>query len=196
MGHSKGNPFMVHPNEHTELNMFLDPLAVKTVFESSLDITLIPLGAQRSVSSFSEILQRLENASKTPEALFAHRLLSRIDDLQKVHHRYRHMDTFLGEILGAVVLANDQTTLKTTFQSKPIKVIADGVESRDGLILIDRKHGKTVKILQNVDSAAYYDLFANQLGVKEQSAVIGSFDEQRRVWSMPTNETEKTSQLI
>ncbi|KAF2311021.1 hypothetical protein GH714_019166 [Hevea brasiliensis] len=132
----KGNVLTVHSNEYREMNLYLDPLAAKIVFESSLDITLIPLNAQRNASSFSKILQRLGRTNKTPEALFAYRLLSRLYRLQQTHHRYHHMDTFLGEILGAVVLAGD-SFLNPILQIKPIKVLADGAESKDGQIVVD-----------------------------------------------------------
>lgn len=86
----KGNVPNIDLNDYTELNMFLDPLAAKTVFESSLDITLIPLGVQRRVSSFPEILERLRKMNTTPEALFAQRLLSRLYHLKETHRRYQH----------------------------------------------------------------------------------------------------------
>ncbi|KAF2287749.1 hypothetical protein GH714_002557 [Hevea brasiliensis] len=178
----KGNVLTIHSNEYTEMNIYLDPLAAKIVFESSLDITLIPLDAQRKTSSFSKILQKLRKTNRTPEALFALRLLSRLYRLQQTHHRYHHMDTFLGEILGAVVLAGDPL-LNPILQIKPIKVLAEGVESKDGQIVVDEKQGKLVKILESVDPVVYYDVFAMQLGVKNQSAVVGSFEEQRRMWS-------------
>ncbi|XP_057959765.1 nucleoside hydrolase 3 [Malania oleifera] len=181
----KGNVFTVPSNEYAEFNMFLDPLAAKTVFESGLNITLVPLGVQRRVSSFTKIIQKLLRINKTPEGAFARHLLSRLHSLQEKHHRYQHMDIFLGEILGAVILAGDHDRLNVTFHSRPIKITATGVESRDGQIFIDKKHGKLVKILERVDPSAYYDQFANRLGDKEQSAVLGSFDDQKRMWSTP-----------
>ena len=95
----------------------------------------------------------------------------------------------MGEILGAIFLAGDHPNLKPTLQEMPIKVIAEGVESTDGQILIDKKQGKFVKILKNVDPMAYYDLFADRLGDKKQSAVLGSYDEQRIMWNTPPNQT-------
>ncbi|MBA0841243.1 hypothetical protein Goarm_003744, partial [Gossypium armourianum] len=70
----------------------------------------------------------------------------------------------------------------------PIKVIAEGDESMDGQILIDNKQEKSVKVLKNVDTMAYYHLFADQMGDQNQSAVLGSYDEQRKMWSTPPNE--------
>ncbi|OVA11405.1 Inosine/uridine-preferring nucleoside hydrolase domain [Macleaya cordata] len=136
----KGNLFTVPSNKYAEFNMFLDPMAAKIVLESELDITLIPLDVQRQVSSFPKILKRLQLTKKTPEAVFGHRLLSRLYHLQRKHHRYQHMDTFLGEILGAVILAGDHQ-LNPTLQVKPIKVMATGDLSEDGQIVIDQKHG-------------------------------------------------------
>ncbi|RZC53205.1 hypothetical protein C5167_012054 [Papaver somniferum] len=180
-----GNLFSVPSNKYAEFNMFLDPTAAKTVLESELDITIIPLDVQRQVCSFPEILKRLKLTKNTPEAVFTHRLLSRLCRLQRKHHRYHHMGTFLGEILGAVFLAGDQH-LNSTCVVKPVKVLATGDLSKDGQIIIDEKHGKPVKIVESVDNQKYYAAFANLLGEKMQSAVIGSFDEQKKMWSTPT----------
>lgn len=89
---------------------------------------------------------------------------------------------FLGEILGATIVAADHKLLNPLGQIKQIKVSAKGVESEDGELIMD-KTGKLVKIVENVDSSAHYDLFARQLGYSKQSAVIGSFDEQAKMWS-------------
>ncbi|XP_050240259.1 nucleoside hydrolase 3-like isoform X3 [Quercus robur] len=176
----KGNVFTIHSNEFAEFNMFLDPLAAKTVFDSNLNITLIPLGIQRRVSSLPRILEKLQETKRTPEAKFASRLLSMLYGLQQSHVLYHHVDIFSQEILGALVLAGD---LKPTMQVKPVKILAEGVESTDGQTMIDEKDGKLVKILEDVNYTAYYDLFANRLNDLKQSAVIGSVDEQRRLWS-------------
>ncbi|KAF3655966.1 putative histidine-containing phosphotransfer protein 1-like isoform X1 [Capsicum annuum] len=183
----KGNVINVPSNKFAELNMFLDPLAAKTVLSSELNITLIPLGAQRKVSAFPTILKRLHITKQTPEAIFAKRLLSRLRSLKKTHPRYKHMDIFLGEILGAVILGGESSVLNSTFEVKNIKVNATGYESVDGQIIIDEKQGKSVKVLENVDPLAYYNVFANRVNDGKQSAVVGSFDEQRRLWSTPSN---------
>lgn len=89
--HDKGNVFTISSNKYAEFNMFLDPLAAKTVFKSGLNITLIPLGTQRKVSQFPEILERLKLTRTTPEAQFVERLLFKLYTLQQSHHRYHHM---------------------------------------------------------------------------------------------------------
>lgn len=184
----KGNVFTIPSNEYAEFNIFLDPLAAKAVFESSLNITLIPLGIQREVSSFSKILERMRWKKKTPEANFTRRLLSRLYRLQQLHHRYHHMQTFLGEILGAVLIAGD-SHLNETFQVKPIKVYAEGVESSDGQLMIDENQWKLVRLLDSVDPEAYYDLFADRLSDSNQSAVLASFEEQVNFWRKPPNQS-------
>ncbi|XP_018840570.1 pyrimidine-specific ribonucleoside hydrolase RihA-like isoform X2 [Juglans regia] len=181
----KGNVFSVPSNEYAEFNMFLDPLAAKTVFDSELNITLIPLGIQRKVGSFPRILKRFQDTKMTPEAKFARRLLTRLYRLQQSHLRYQHMGTFSGEVLGAVALASNHSPLKPTLLVKHIKVVAEGVESKDGQTVIDEKHGKPVKILEHINLKAYYHLFAKQLVNTEQSAVMGSFDDQKRMWRTP-----------
>ncbi|XP_017976295.1 PREDICTED: uncharacterized protein LOC18600329 isoform X1 [Theobroma cacao] len=184
----KGNLFTVPSNEYAEFNMFLDPLAAKEVFTSSLDITLVPLQMQRRVSSFSTILNRMNVTAPTPEALFVQRLLSRLWQLQQEYYRYHHMDIFLGEILGAVVLAANPH-LNQTFRLKPLKVLGDGDITKIGEIIIDKEQGKQVHVLENVNPQAYYDHFAMVLGDHRQSAVLGSFHEQERMWNSPAVKT-------
>lgn len=170
-------------------------MAAKTVFESGLNITLIPLGTQRKVSQFPEILERLKLTRMTPEAQFVERLLFKLYTLQQSHHRYHHMETFMGEIIGAIFMGGGHHNLKPTIEEMPIKVIAEGDESMDGQILIDKKQGKSVKVLKNVDTMAYYHLFADLMGDQNQSAVLGSYDEQRKMWSTPPNEMNCESAL-
>ncbi|XP_019701763.1 nucleoside hydrolase 3-like isoform X2 [Elaeis guineensis] len=184
----KGNVFTVPSNEYAEFNMFLDPLAAKKVIESDLQIILIPLSAQRKVVSFKSILKSLKLADKTPEALFAYRLLSLMQKLRRQHQTYHHMDIFLGEMLGAVFLA-DGPNLYPTMQIKPVSVLAGNI-GKDGQIVINGKNGKLVSILSNFNSEAYYSQFANFFGDRRQSAVVASFDEQEKKWSMPPNQTE------
>lgn len=94
----------------------------------------------------------------------------------------------MGEIIGAIFMGGDHHNLKPTIEEMSIKVIAEGDESMDGQILIDNKQGKSVKILKNVDPMAYYLLFADQMGDQNQSAELGSYDEQRKMWSTTPNE--------
>ncbi|XP_074580355.1 nucleoside hydrolase 3-like [Curcuma longa] len=179
----RGNVFTVPTNKFAEFNMFLDPLAAKKVMESNLSITLIPLSAQQRAASFARMLRTLKTAEQTPESNFAQQLLLLLNQLVlKNPELYHHMDIFLGEILGAVVLV-DQDKLNTRMETKPITVLT-GDLSRDGQIAVDR-NGKLVHILDDFDSEEYYEQFANLLGDKQQSAVIGSFDEQTRIWSTP-----------
>ncbi|XP_057430977.1 nucleoside hydrolase 3-like isoform X2 [Lotus japonicus] len=181
----KGNVFSVPSNQYAEFNMFLDPLAAKTVFQSELNITLIPLSIQRKASSFSSILSLFLGIEKTPEAVFAKRLLSRLYRLKQIHHRYQHMDTFLGEIIGAVVLSNSPSNLNAKFEVKSVEVLAEEIESTDGKIVVDEKCGKTVRVLSHVDAKSYHEMYAKKLGDPIQSAKVRSFEEQRRKWSHP-----------
>ncbi|CAN8244078.1 unnamed protein product [Cochlearia groenlandica] len=190
---SKGNVFTVPSNVHSEFNMFLDPLAAKTVLESGLNITLIPLATQRKLRSFQEILDRLYASAKTPEAMFVKRLLARLQALHRNHKRYTHMDMFLGEILGAVYLGSDRATLNPKLEDEHIRVISEGDESKDGQIIIDKLRGKRIKILERVDSKSYYESFASTLDDKKQSAVIGSFEEQKKKWNTSPSLQQKNN---
>ncbi|KAJ1428824.1 Ribonucleoside hydrolase-like [Sesbania bispinosa] len=181
----KGNVFSVPSNQYAEFNMFLDPFAAKTVFQSEVNITLIPLSIQHKASSFSNILCWLHKIKKTPEAVFTKRLLSRLYRLKQIHHRYQHMDTFLGEILGAVLLADSPSNLNAKFEVKSVKVLAEGDESTDGKFVVDEEYGKLVRVLKHVDAKTYHEMYAKRLGDRSQSAKVGSFEEQKRKWSHP-----------
>ncbi|CAH9136672.1 unnamed protein product, partial [Cuscuta epithymum] len=102
--------------------MYFDPLAAKIVFDSKLNITLIPLAAQRQLSSWEE-MGRAIAPQETPEAQFTRNLLSRLLHSKLIN---QHMETFIGEIVGSVLIAGDISTLKPTFDIKKIKVIAEG----------------------------------------------------------------------
>ncbi|XP_058758343.1 nucleoside hydrolase 3-like [Vicia villosa] len=182
----QGNLFSVPSNKYSEFNMFLDPIAAKTVFESEVNITVVPLGIQRKASSFPSTLNLFRRTQETPEAVFSKRLLSSLLLLKKSHHRYQHTDTFLGEILGAVVLANGHSrVLDVKFESKSVKLFAEGVESTDGKIAVDDKNGKLVRILTHVDAKTYHEIYVKSLGDSNQSAKVRSFKEQKKIWSYP-----------
>ncbi|CAN6337636.1 unnamed protein product [Urochloa humidicola] len=186
---SKGNLFTVPSNRYAEFNMFLDPLAAKTVLESSLDITLIPLSSQRKAASFQSILQALKHTDLTSESSFVHRLLLLLHDLQQKHGLYHHMDIFLGEVLGAVYLV-EGLNIKPFLETRPIRTIANNSTSTDGQIVVDKQSASLVKVLVNFSTENYYSRIANSLGNKKQSAVIGSFEEQTAVWSRPPKNLE------
>ncbi|KAI8022712.1 Pyrimidine-specific ribonucleoside hydrolase RihA [Camellia lanceoleosa] len=161
------------------------------VIQVKLDITPIPLDIQRSVSSFRKILEKLQLTNKTPEGVFACRLLSRLWHLQQKHHSTITRDSFLsylhssGYVLGAEIMTRDNLDLNQTFQSKPLKILAIGDILTDGQITIDRRRGNSVKLLKNVDQVKYYEHFSNVIGDNVQSAVMGSFDKQKTIWSTP-----------
>jgi inosine-uridine nucleoside N-ribohydrolase len=91
--HEKGNVFTVPSNKYAEFNMFLDPLAAKTVIESNLNITLIPLTAQRKAASFQAVLEALEKTQQTPESKFVHGLFSLLKELRSKQKLYHHVVT-------------------------------------------------------------------------------------------------------
>lgn len=182
-GEDKGNVFTIPSNEYAEFNFFLDPAAADSVLGSGLNITLIPLNVQRRVSSFQKILKKLKLGNRTPEARFSRRLLSRLYHLKQKHHQYNHVDMFLGELLGAVSLAGRHPNLKQKFSFKALKVVKGGGESKVGQTIIDEKRGKWMRVLESVEPLAFYEELANTLTDEKQAAVIGSFEEQKRLWS-------------
>uniref|UniRef100_A0A0E0L2F5 Inosine/uridine-preferring nucleoside hydrolase domain-containing protein n=1 Tax=Oryza punctata TaxID=4537 RepID=A0A0E0L2F5_ORYPU len=180
---TKGNVFTVPSNTYAEFNIFLDPLAAKTVLDSTLDITLIPLRAQRKAASFHALLEALKHA-ETPESRFVHHLLTLLHNLQQKHQLYHHMDIFLGELLGAVSLV-EGSNIKQLLQLKPVSIVANSTTSVDGQTVVANQSANLVKVLLDFNSEEYYNRVANSLGNKERSAVISGFAEQRAIWSNP-----------
>uniref|UniRef100_A0ACD5TH63 Uncharacterized protein n=1 Tax=Avena sativa TaxID=4498 RepID=A0ACD5TH63_AVESA len=185
-GHEKGNVFTVPSNKYAEFNMFLDPLAAKTVIESNMNITLIPLTAQRKAASYGAVLEALEQTQKTPESKFVHELFSLLKELRSKQKLYHHVDIFLGEVLGAVYMVQG-SDLKSSVKLKPVSIVANTTESTDGQIVISKQSAKLVKVLSHFNGELYYNRLANSLANKKQSAVIGTFEEQMATWSRPPN---------
>ncbi|CAL4893511.1 unnamed protein product [Urochloa decumbens] len=163
---SKGNVFTVPSNRYAEFNMLLDPLAAKTILESSLDITLIPLVSQRKAASFQSILKALKHVDHTPESSFVHHLMLLLHDLQQKHQLYNHMDMFLGEVLGAVYLV-EGLNIKPSSQPKPISIVANSTISTDGQIVVNKENTNSVKVLVDFSRVEYYNRVANSLGKME-----------------------------
>jgi hypothetical protein len=88
---------------------------------------------------------------------------------------------FLGEILGAVFLVQ-QSHINHTITERAISV-SSGHMDTDGQTVLHQTNGKLVKVLDHLDVNAYYTEFAELLNTKKQSAVIGSFEEQKRMWN-------------
>uniref|UniRef100_A0ACD5U396 Uncharacterized protein n=1 Tax=Avena sativa TaxID=4498 RepID=A0ACD5U396_AVESA len=177
----EGNVFTVPSNKFSEFNFFLDPQAAKVVVESGLDITLIPLKAQRQVASFEKVIRSLHAAEKTAETSFVYRLLLSMRKLQKSNQAYHHIDMFLGELLGSVFLVQ-QSHIDHSIIERAISV-SSGDAGTDGQTVLHPTNGKLVKVLDHLDVSAYYTQFAELLSAKKQSAVVGSFDEQKRMWN-------------
>lgn len=92
-------------------------------------------------------------------------------------------DIFVGEILGSVFLV-EQETLKPFIQENQVDVVV-GDEINEGQTVVDNVKGKLVKILGDFDAEAYFTKFSCSLANKKQSAVISSFNEQKKIWSKP-----------
>ncbi|VAH07299.1 unnamed protein product [Triticum turgidum subsp. durum] len=195
-GHEKGNVFTVPSNRYAELNMFLDPLAAKTVLESNLNITLIPLAAQRKAASFESVLEALEQTQQTPESKFVRELFALLKELRIKEKLYHHVDIFLGEVLGAVYMVQG-SDLKSTVMPKRISVVANTTKSTDGQIVISNQSSNLVHVLSDFNGDIYYNRLANSLANKKQSAIIANFEEQKAIWSrLPDNSGPKHTKFL
>ncbi|KAL1543175.1 putative inosine-uridine preferring nucleoside hydrolase [Salvia divinorum] len=71
---------------------------------------------------------------------------------------YQHAEMILWEILGAVVVAGNDSDLKTTYGTSKVKVLETGALSEDGEMM------SSVRAVEDGDSLACYDSFAARLG--------------------------------
>jgi hypothetical protein len=76
------------------------------------------------------------------------------------------------------------SNLEPSVEVKSICIVANTTESINGLILV-KKSAKPVDVLYSLNTGAYYDHLANSLVNHKQSAPIGSFGEQKAIWSRP-----------
>ncbi|XP_057849893.1 nucleoside hydrolase 3 [Cryptomeria japonica] len=177
---SNGNVFTMPSNKNAEFNVFLDPKAAKQVIATKLNITLIPLSVQRK-ASFLRILQELKTSKETPEAKFVRHLLSDMDHLHQTSHVYKHLDMFLGDVVGAATMIGPELIIKT--KQMPVKVVETGDVATDGWTVLDHDKGNSIHVVEDIDLDAYFRHFATMLNDKAQSAVIASYSEQKRLWS-------------
>jgi hypothetical protein len=88
---------------------------------------------------------------------------------------------FLGEVLGSMFLVQ-QSHLNYSITEKAISV-GSGHVIMDGQTLLHETNAKLVKVLDCLHSDVYYTELSQLLATKMQSALVGSFDEQKRMWS-------------
>ena len=88
---------------------------------------------------------------------------------------------FLGELIGAVFLVQ-QSHINHSITERAISVSSGHVDT-DGQTVLHQTNGKLVKVLDHLDANAYYTEVAKLLNAKKQSAVIASFDAQKRMWN-------------
>ncbi|KAE8792701.1 hypothetical protein D1007_32748 [Hordeum vulgare] len=139
--------------------------------------------AQRKAASFESVLEALEQTQQTPESVFVQELFI-IEGTSEQEKLYHHVDIFLGEVLGAVYMVQ-RSDLKSTVMLKGISVVANTMKSTDGQIVISNQSTKLVHVLSDFNGEIYYELLANSLANKKQSAIIASFEEQKAIWSRP-----------
>jgi hypothetical protein len=96
----------------------------------------------------------------------------------------RFQDIFLGEVLGAVYMVQG-SDLEPSVAAKAVSIVVNTTESTDGQILVRRKSANVLNILYDLNNGVYYNHLANSLVNTKQSAIVGSFEEQKAIWSRP-----------
>lgn len=86
-----------HPNTKAEWNYYIDPVAAKIVFESGVQILLVPLDATNKVPLTKDFISRLDNRNPNPLEAFAHRIFKNIVQ-STTNGEYFHWDPLTAAI--------------------------------------------------------------------------------------------------
>ncbi|KAJ8565921.1 hypothetical protein K7X08_008497 [Anisodus acutangulus] len=144
-----------HPELRQPLALEVWESVVKSLDPGSKDIIVVGGHINLDNSEKGNVINvpsnRFAELNKFLDPLAAKTVLSSELNITVIPLGIQRKEIFLGEILGAVVLAGDYSVLKPIFDVKDIKVTVSGYESEDGQITLDDKQGKSVKVLENLD---------------------------------------------
>ena len=139
-------------NTAAEWNIYCDPLAARTVFESGVPITLIPLDASNDVPLTMDFLHQLEADKHTPEAEFVYTALSNSTDFIQSGGYY------FWDPLAAAVMANPG--LVTLTQRDVTVIDVPGAEyGRTKPV----GNGPRIEVATQPDGAAFIQYFMSTL---------------------------------
>jgi pyrimidine-specific ribonucleoside hydrolase len=142
-------------NATAEWNMFIDPVAAKTVFASGAPIRLVPLDATQRVPIDMALLEQMQSKAETPVARFVAQVLATNRDF------IRQGFYFAWDPLAAVALANPAVA---TF--KPMAIEISEKPEEFGRTLETKKRRANAQVAIDANVLRFRDIFMNALGVR------------------------------
>ena len=142
-------------NTVSEWNMFIDPLAAKTVFESGARIRLISLDATQRVPIDMALFEEFRSHASSPLARFVSEVLATNRDL--IHQGFY----FAWDPLAAVALANPAVV-----KFRPMAIEISVVPTEPGRTVEMKKGRANAQVAVDADELRFRESFMNALGVK------------------------------
>ncbi len=141
----------IEDNTFAEWNIFLDPFAAEIVFNSGVEIILVPLDVTNNAPVTLEFYNRFANNHKTVAANFV------FDMISKLMEAY---DTFYFWDPLAAGISTDQNII--TSEIFPILIIVDE-GNENGRTKIDQENGSEIKVCLDANMSAFENLFIDVL---------------------------------
>lgn len=139
-------------NPHAEWNIYVDPVAARTVLRSDAPVTLVPLDATNHAKATPAFLDRLAADRTTPSAQFAYEALAaRRGELESGFY-------YFWDPLAAATLVD--ATL-TTFEERPLDVVVD--EGPESGRIIPADGGRADRFATTADGPRFEQLFLDAL---------------------------------
>lgn len=123
---------------------YLDPEAARSVIESGVPITLIPLDATDSFQVTQEFLSKFAQVMRTKEARFCHDLLEIILSNSPPGLHYAEWD-----VITTAIMADPQLVIKKEILN--VTVIVDPTSRQVGRTVIDNQHGRSLEVVTVVE---------------------------------------------
>ncbi|MCD4695410.1 MAG: nucleoside hydrolase [Bacteroidales bacterium] len=141
----------IDDNPYAEWNIFLDPDAAGIVFQSVINVILVPLDATNKAPVTNEFYIRFTNDHNTPEADFVYGMMSK---LMEVYDTFYFWDPL------AAVISTDQTI--SNIQNFPLQVVTEQGDE-NGRTKIDQVSGNSIKVCQDTEMNDFEDMFLDVL---------------------------------
>ena len=163
MGGAIKVPGIVPPLNITEYNIFLDPEAAQTVFNSGIPITMVPIDATKFVPAMPKLvknkktLKLLRNFySKLKLKQPKNRLSQIIKEI--ILNNQSDFNSFYDPLVAAIM--EDQKIIKQMISEK-VKIILKGKNRGQTILTKNRK--KNVLIITKTDPLKFYQLILSKL---------------------------------
>jgi pyrimidine-specific ribonucleoside hydrolase len=139
-------------NRFAEWNVYVDPVAAKSVLDAGVRVTLVPLDATNHAPATQAFAERLAGDAATPQARFTVEVLDRLRD-SIASGTYYFWDPF-----AAAVLVDESLT---SFETRGLTVTTDdGPESGR---IVDAPDGQPTRFATSADVARFETAFIDTL---------------------------------